>query len=118
MQITMFTANCVGQAGNCSYPNRAPVSTAEQLQSAARSDHFCAEYKGNYRSIGNFIRSDVIVMDIDNDHTEEPDDWITPEKMDEEFSDFSYAPSTPKRAAMFSCACGVHSYRGIANSFS
>ena len=91
MQITMFTANCVGQAGNCSYPNRAPVSTAEQLQSAARSDHVCAEYKGNYRSIGNFIRSDVIVMDIDNDHTEEPDDWITPEKMDEEFSDFSYA---------------------------
>lgn len=91
MQITMFTANCVGQAGNCSYPNRAPVSTVEQLQSAARSDHVCAEYKGNYRSIGNFIRSDVIVMDIDNDHTEEPDDWITPEKMDEEFSDFSYA---------------------------
>lgn len=91
MQITMFTANCVGQAGNCSYSNRAPVSTAEQLQSAARSDHVCAEYKGNYRSIGNFIRSDVIVMDIDNDHTEEPDDWITPEKMDEEFSDFSYA---------------------------
>lgn len=91
MQITMFTANCVGQAGNCSYPNRAPVSTAEQLQSAARSDHVCAEYKGNYRSIGNFIRSDVIVMDIDNDHSENPDDWITPEKLDEMFPDFSYA---------------------------
>lgn len=91
MQITMFTANCVGQAGNCSYPNRASVSTAEQLQSAARSDHVCAEYKGNYRSIGNFIRSDVIVMDIDNDHSENPDDWITPEKLDEMFPDFSYA---------------------------
>ncbi|MBQ6025964.1 MAG: primase C-terminal domain-containing protein [Lachnospiraceae bacterium] len=91
MQITMFTANCVGQAGNCSYPNRAVITTAEQLQSAARSDHVCAEYKGNYRSIGNFIRSDVIVMDIDNDHSENPDDWITPEKLDEMFPDFSYA---------------------------
>ena len=91
MQITMFTANCVGQAANCSYPNRVKASTAEQLQQAIRFDHVCAEYKGNYRSIGNFLKSDVIVMDIDNDHSEDPADWITPEKLDEMLPDISYA---------------------------
>lgn len=90
MQITMFTADCTGQAANCSYPNRRVVSTPEEMREAVRFDHVCAEYKGNYRSIGNFARSDVVVMDIDNDHTEEPAEWITPEKLDELLPDISY----------------------------
>lgn len=90
MQITMFTADCTGQAANCSYPNRRVVSTPEEMREAVRFDHVCAEYKGNYRSIGNFTRSDVVVMDIDNDHTDDPAEWITPEKLDELLSDISY----------------------------
>lgn len=90
MQITMFTADCTGQAANCSYPNRRVVSTPEKMREAVRFDHVCAEYKGNYRSIGNFTRSDVVVMDIDNDHTDDPAEWITPEKLDELLPDISY----------------------------
>lgn len=90
MQITMFTADCTGQAANCSYPNRRVVTTPEVMQEAVRFDHVCAEYKGNYRSIGNFARSDVVVMDIDNDHTEDPAEWITPEKLDQMLPDISY----------------------------
>ena len=48
MQITMFTADCTGQAANCSYPNRRMVTTPEEMQEAVRFDHVCAEYKGNY----------------------------------------------------------------------
>lgn len=95
MQVTICTANCVGQAGNCSYPNKVTVVTPEQLQEAVKKDHVCAEFKGNYRSIENFIRSDVIVMDIDNDHTEVPAEWITSEKLEELFPNVEYllAPS-------------------------
>ena len=90
MQVTIFTANCIGQAANCSYPNRVTVVTPEQLREAVKADHVCAEYKGSYRGIGNFIRSDVIVMDIDNDHSEEPTEWITAEKLEEIFPDMEY----------------------------
>lgn len=90
MQIIMFTADCTGQAANCSYPNRRVVTTPEEMQEAVRFDHVCAEYKGNYRSIGNFARSDVVVMDIDNDHTEDPAEWITPEKLEQMLPDISY----------------------------
>ena len=48
MQITMFTADCTGQAANCSYPNRRVVTTPVEMQKAVRFDHVCAEYKGNY----------------------------------------------------------------------
>ena len=51
MQVTICTANCVGQAGNCSYPNKVTVVTPEQLQEAVKKDHVCAEFKGNYLSI-------------------------------------------------------------------
>ena len=90
MQVTIFAANCIGQAANCSYPNKVTVVTPEQLREAVKADHVCAEYKGNYRGIGNFIRSDVIVMDIDNDHSEEPTEWITAEKLGEIFPDMEY----------------------------
>lgn len=56
MQVTIFTANCIGQAANCSYPNRVTVSTPEQLREAVKADHVCAEYKGNYRGILRWIR--------------------------------------------------------------
>ena len=90
MQVTIFTANCIGQAANCSYPNKVTVVTPEQLREAVKADHVCAEYKGNYRGIGNFIRSDVIVMDIDNDHSEESAEWITAEKLEGIFPDMEY----------------------------
>lgn len=51
MQVTIFTANCIGQAANCSYPNKVTVVTSEQLREAVKADHVCAEYKGNYRGI-------------------------------------------------------------------
>ncbi len=42
-------------------------------------DHVCGTFKNNYRSVNNFISSNVIVMDCDNEGPEE--DWITPETM-------------------------------------
>lgn len=90
MQFTIFTANCTGKAGNCSYPNQLMIESPEQLKSAVVTDHVCATYKDNYRSNENFIKSDVLVMDIDNDHTADPATFITAEKMDELFPDVDY----------------------------
>ena len=52
------------------------VSSVDELQEAVKLDHVCAEYENNYRSADNFVKSDVIVMDCDNDHTEDPDESI------------------------------------------
>lgn len=91
MKLVFYTANCIGKAKNCSYPNRVEVTNAEELKAVVRMDHVCAEYKNNYRSADNFVESVVAVMDCDNDHSDKPDDWITPEKIDELLPDVSYA---------------------------
>jgi len=91
MRFVLQTANVVSDAKNCLYPNKVEVESAEELQEAVKFDHVCAEYQKNYRSIANFIKSNVIVMDCDNDHSENPDDWITPEKLDDLLTTVSYA---------------------------
>ena len=90
MQFTIYTANCVGKAANCSYPHEVVVDNPTTMEGAVAQDHVCATYKNNYRSIDNFQKSDVIPMDIDNDHSENPADWITEQKMDELFGSIDY----------------------------
>lgn len=95
MQMTLCSATCVGNAANCSYPNVIVADDAQKMETAVAQDHVCAIYKGNRRSNDNFIESDVIPMDIDNDHSDNPADWITEDKMDELFGSIDYvlAPS-------------------------
>lgn len=95
MQMTLCYATCVGNAANCLYPNKVVVADAASMESVIEQDHVCAVYKGNRRCNDNFIESDVIPMDIDNDHSDNPDDWITEEKMEELFGSIDYvlAPS-------------------------
>lgn len=91
MRFVVQTADVASDAKNCLYPNRVEVGSAAELREAVRFDHVCAEYRKNYRSVANFIRSNVVVMDCDNDHSEDPDGWITPEKLDGMLATVSYA---------------------------
>ena len=91
MRFVLQTANVVCDAKNCFYPNKVEVTDEASLLSAVRSDHVCAQYRNNYRSKDNFLKSNVLVMDCDNDHTDDPDEWITEERLDELLPDVSYA---------------------------
>lgn len=95
MQMNIYHADCVGNAANCSYPHKVEVQSAKDMETAVSHDHVCATYTNNYRNEQNFLESDVIPMDIDNDHSEDPKDWITEEKMKEMFGsiDFVLVPS-------------------------
>ena len=72
MQLILQTANVTADAKNCSYPNKVTVINASELQEAVKMDH-------------------VVVMYLDNDHTDDPDEWITAEKLEELLPDISYA---------------------------
>lgn len=90
MEFTLYHANCCGQEKNTSYPQVVTVMNADDLAGVVAYDHTCGEFKGFKRSKANFISSDVEALDIDNDHSDEPEMWITPEKFAEEFSDVDF----------------------------
>lgn len=81
MKFTVFTASCTGREANCRYPQKREIQTAQDLKEAAAFDHVCAAYQDSHRSRDNFLWSDVVVMDCDNDHTENPQEWVTGEEL-------------------------------------
>ena len=99
MFFVLQTANVTADAKNCLYPNRKEITGGDELKSAVRFDHVCGEFKKNYRNISNFLKSNVIVMDCDNDHSDDPEDWITFEKLEELFEEIDYA-AVPSRNHM------------------
>ena len=90
MEFNIITANCVGNNKNCYYPHKNTIKTAEELKEVVRLDHVCAEYMDSYRDSKSFIVSDVIPMDCDNDHSDNPDAWIMPENVADMLPDTPY----------------------------
>lgn len=91
MKFTIYTADCTGNEKNTLYPNQRVITCEGDLKKSITADHVCALYKNNTRSDANFIVSDVVPMDCDNDHSENPDEWITPEFLADNLTDVAFA---------------------------
>lgn len=86
IQFTLYTSNHKGNLSNCLYPNKLVIKDEETMKEAIKFDHVTAEYKDSYRSNSNFIRADNIPLDCDNDHSDDPKDWVTSVDVALEFS--------------------------------
>ena len=76
--FTLYSSSYTGNPGNCSYPNKHIITDLETLKAAVSHDYVCAEYKNNYRNGENFLGTDCLPVDCDNDHSENPNDWVMP----------------------------------------
>ena len=76
--LTIRYADCCGNAKNCTYPHTATANTEEAIRKLVAHDHVLAEFKDAYRSKDNFVRAVVASMDCDNDHSENPNEWVAP----------------------------------------
>lgn len=93
MGFTVYTANATGNAKNCVYPNEVTVDNLPALEQMVRRDHVCAKYRDNRRGNSNFLYSDCIPMDCDNDHSEDSAAWKTPEDVQKAFPNVAFAVS-------------------------
>ena len=91
MEFNLHRSNVVGVKSNTHYPVSVTVTNAEEMKEAVSFDHVCAEFEGGVRGNNRFIRSNVLPMDCDNDHSDNPEDWVTPEKIAELFAGKNYA---------------------------
>lgn len=86
-KITLTPSNYYQDAKKSKYLNPVIVESLEDFKKVILKDYACAVYKNNHRSIDDFLYADAIVFDIDNDHSENPDDWITPDKVSSFYDD-------------------------------
>ena len=89
--FTIYSADVIGNPGNCSYPHKHVILDESSLKAAICHDYVCAEYRNSYRNGDNFIGSDCLPVDCDNDHSENPADWMTPEDVMQAFPGVTFA---------------------------
>lgn len=91
MRFTLYRSNCLEVPENCTYPHKVEVTGKDSLIEAVKHDYVCAEYQGNYRSNDNFIGSDCLPVDCDNDHSDDPEEWVYPSDVATAFPGASFA---------------------------
>ena len=96
MSFTLCAATTSGNAHNNHYPNHHHITDQTGLGQVARLDHVAACYANDRRSSASFISSDCVVMDIDNDHTDNPADWVTPDSLAELIAGVRFMTATSR----------------------
>lgn len=91
MRFTLYRSNCLEVPENCTYPHKVEVTGKDSLIEAVKHDYVCAEYQGNYRSNDNFIGSDCLPVDCDNNHSDDPDEWVYPSDVATAFPGVAFA---------------------------
>ena len=91
MKFTLYRSNCLEVPENCTYPHKVEVTGKDSLIEAVKHDYVCAEYQGNYRSNDNFIGSDCLPVDCDNDHSDDPEEWVYPSDVATAFPSVAFA---------------------------
>ena len=89
--FTIYYSDVTGLPSNCNYPHKKEVIDEASLKEAISHDYVCAEYKNSYRSGDNFIGSNCLPVDCDNDHSDNTEDWITPNDVMQAFPNVSFA---------------------------
>jgi len=83
----LYSADCLGNPQNCLYPHAAEVTDSASLAAAVSSDYVAVLYREGYRSSDRFVSTDCLALDCDNDHSDSPMQWVTPEIIMELFQD-------------------------------
>ena len=89
MKFTLYSCAYLHKEQNTVYPKKIEVTDIESLKEAVSHDFVGASYKDNKRG-NEFLLCDVIMVDLDNDHSEDPKDWKTIEDIKKVFTDVNF----------------------------
>ena len=86
----IYTATCTQNAKNTQYETEVAVTSLADLTHAARRDHIAAQMKDSHRAKDNFLQADCIMLDLDNTHSEDADEWKTLDDVVDTFPDVPF----------------------------
>ena len=79
-----------GNKNKTIYETQASIKELDDLKQACLFDHTGGTFKDNHRSNKDFIQAEVLLMDLDNTHSDKPEDWITPEMLHEKLPEVPF----------------------------
>ena len=94
--LPYYLVDCVGDIFNCQYNTELRASSSEEIKAAVAYDHVNIKFKGNYRGVDNFECAEVVTFDNDNDHSNNPEDWIDIAEAKELFNSLDFVLTTSR----------------------
>lgn len=91
MRFTLYHSDYLETPANCMYPHAVEVTDKDSMLKAVTRDYVCAEYKGSYRNNDNFLGADCLPVDCDNDHSDDPEEWVYPSDVAAAFPGVGFA---------------------------
>lgn len=88
--FTLYRSNTRGNTKNVYYNIECKINSLEDLKAAVKYDHIPCKCKNNYREKDSFQSADLIEMDIDNDHSDDPEDWKEIDDISDAFPDVDF----------------------------
>lgn len=89
-ELTLYASYVRGLASNTKYSRKISITNIDLLKKALAYDYVPVAYKDNTRSIKNFISSNCIIVDLDNDHSDNESDFIDINKVKEVFQNVRF----------------------------
>lgn len=88
--MKLYTSDTRQNAKTVIFPRAVDVLSLQDLLNAAQQDHIFSQMRGNYRNAENFLQTDCLVLDLDNTHSEDPDDWKSINDIADAFPDVHF----------------------------
>lgn len=95
-EIPLWAAACCGNVKNCLYTDERVARSEDEFKEAVANDHVFIQFKNKYRCEANFIRTITLVVDCDNSHSDNPEDWIHKENVEQAFPGVSFVIYTSR----------------------
>lgn len=89
-EFTLYRSSKKYAETNTIYEIKCTIRTLDDLKKAVLFDHVGCEYKKGHRALKDFISANVVPMDLDNSHSDDPDDWKTIDDVIEAFPDVEF----------------------------
>lgn len=90
--ITLSVANGIrGDYQNTVYDHKVIITDLGLLAEAVQWDNVGGEFQNSYRSNKTFVSADCLLMDCDNDHSEDSAKWLTVDSLSERLPDVQFA---------------------------
>ena len=79
-----------GKNKNNLYETQSVIQSMDDLGNAVLWDHCAGLFKNNRRSNDNFIQADCLLMDVDNTHSDNPNEWVTPDTLQQRLPEVEF----------------------------
>jgi len=90
LTMKLYYSKKRGSVSNTEYHNVIIVRSGKDLKQAVEWDHVCAEYRDGRRSKDTFLQANAVMMDVDNEHTENGAEWKNPAHVKNVFSGVAF----------------------------